>query len=325
MSRVDVIVSTFNHPDLLAKCLASLAQSTCQDYRLIVVDDHSDHPVTEIVRRTHPTATIIRSKQNRGLVRCLNAAIRHGNSPLVAVLNDDTELDPDWLQELVSCADRHPEAGAIASRMRLMSDRRRMHSAGDYMTVTGMPGSRGVWLEDVGQYDQEEEVFAPCGGAVLYRRSAIEAVMLDGDQIFDSRLFMYCEDVDLAWRLQSNGYRVWYAPKAIVYHQLSATAGGPLASYYVHRNIWLVLARRMPSEIRRRYWPRIAARHLGRGMQQLRHLREPAARAGFRGWTAGLAMSLPELLRQPRIDSYEAKRIEMLLVDPARRHQTNLR
>ncbi len=315
MTQVDLIVSTYNHPELLEACLSSLQASTFNDYRLFVVDDHSTAPVLGLVRRYDPRAVVIRSKKNMGLVRCLNAAIRAGSSPLVAILNDDTEVEPDWLGQLVQAAERHPDAGSIASKMRLMSDRNKLHSAGDFMTVTGIAGSRGVWLDDVGQYDTEEEIFAGCGGAILYRRSAIEAVAIDARHVFDPSLFMYCEDVDLAWRLQRAGFPCWYAPRAIVYHHLSATAGGSLASYYVHRNLWLVLARRMPISMLKERKIRILARHLARGVAQLRYIKQPAARAALRGYVVGLFRGLVDLARRPADPPLDHERIDQLLLD----------
>ena len=147
------------------------------------------------------------------------------------------------------------------------------------MVVFGMPGNRGVWLDDFGQYDREAAVFSACGGAALYRRSALEAMRAHDGFIFDERLFMYCEDVDVGWRLQTLGWHCIFAPHAVVYHALSATGGGTLASYYVSRNIWMVMALSVPDQFLRPYRSRILAYHLGRLKRTLQHMREPAARA----------------------------------------------
>jgi GT2 family glycosyltransferase len=292
MSRVDLIVPTYNGGDLLRACLLSLRQSSFQDFRLFVFDDASSEPISAITHSVFPLAEIVRSETNLGLARGFNLAIERGSAEYVVLLNNDTDVEPEWLGELVAAADRHPDAGSIASKLRLMSDRSRIHSAGDYFSVRGMPGNRGAWQEDVGQFDREEPVFSACGGAALYRRSALDAVRLDNGQIFDERLFMYCEDVDLGWRLQRSGWPCVFAPRAVVYHALSATGGGTLASYFVARNIWLVLSRSVPPGVLTPYRSRIAAFHVGRVFRALRHLREPAARATLRGTVAGLALAL---------------------------------
>lgn len=328
MTRVDLIVPTYNGSDLLRRCLQSLAESTFADYRLWVVDDGSSEPIAEVVGAVAPAATVIRFEKNVGLTRGLNAAIARGDAEYVVLLNNDTEVEPGWLGALVACADRHPLAGSVASRMRLMDDRSRLHSAGDYYSVRGMPGNRGVWMPDTGQFASEEPVFSACGGAALYRRDALAGVALGSGQVFDERLFMYCEDVDLAWRLWREGWECIYCPEAIVYHALSATAGGSLASYYVARNLWLVVARSVPRGI----LPnprRVAAHHLGRFVRDARHARQPAARAAIRGTLVGLATAAREWRRRSAVTDSERERLRALLTDhrlsPGLPHAATLR
>jgi GT2 family glycosyltransferase len=288
MTTVDLIIPTLNAREILGRCLDTLTASTFRDFNLIVFDDGSTEPISPVVRVRFPNATILRSDSNIGLARAFNRAIAAGSAPYVVLLNNDTEVEPTWLEELVHCAERHPEAGSVASKLRLLSDRQQLHSAGDGWSVRGMPFNRGVWLDDYGQYDHEAPIFSACGGAALYRRSALDDLLQRDGYVFDERLFMYCEDVDLGWRLQTAGWPAMFAPSAVVYHALSATGGGTLASYYVNRNLWLVMAGSVPSLFIKPYRSRIAAYHLGRAWRTLRHLREPAARASLRGTLAGL-------------------------------------
>jgi GT2 family glycosyltransferase len=319
VTRVDLIVPTYNGSDWLRGCLNTLTQSTFNDFRLVVFDDASTEDIRAVVAESFPSGEIIRVDTNVGLARGFNLAIETGAAEYVVLLNNDTEVDPDWLGELVAAADRHPEAGSIASRMRLLDDRVRLHSAGDYYSVRGMPGNRGVWQEDAGQYDREEEVFSACGGAALYRRAALDAVRLPGGQVFDERLFMYCEDVELGWRLQTSGFCCVYAPRAIVYHALSATGGGTLASYYVARNIWLVRAWSVPRGTLDPWRARAFAYHSGRVLRTLRRLREPAARATLRGTAVGLVRLMLDRRSQPRLPHDEVARLrERLWHSPVR-------
>ncbi len=313
MARVDVIVPTYNGTAYFLACLKTLALSTFVDFNLIVFDDGSDTPVERDVRAIFPDASILRVEQNAGLTRAFNRAIGFSSAEYIVLLNNDTEVEPDWLHQLVACADRHPCSGSVASKLRLASDRKVLHSAGDTYSVRGMPGNRGVWLEDYGQYDTEGEIFSACAGAALYRREALEAVRLPSGDIFDTRLFMYCEDVDLGWRLQRAGHTCVFAPRAVVYHHLSATGGGKLASRYVSRNLWLVLARSVPPEIRRRYWKRIVAHHLGRFTSTLLAVREPAARRSLAGTFEGLAVFIAERDAAPRLSHDQHERILGLL------------
>jgi GT2 family glycosyltransferase len=124
---------------------------------------------------------------------------------------------------------------------------------------------------------------------------------------------MYCEDVDLAWRLQLAGRRCVFAPAAVVHHHLSATGGGTLASYYVSRNIWLVYARTVPRDLLRPYRKRIIAFHGGRLWRTLVNIREPAARAALRGTLSGLATVLSTRPLQRPLAESETRRIVALL------------
>lgn len=315
MARVDLIVPTFNGINLLRVCLRTLEALTYQDFRLIVVDDGSDIPLPDDLVDAFPNASMLRNEQNQGLTKVFNRAIDAGDAEFVVLLNDDTEVEPDWLDELVACADRHMDAGSIASKMRLASNRDLLHSAGDTWSAWGMPGNRGVWLPDVGQYDYEAPIFSACGGAVLYRRSALETVRLANGDLFDTRLFMYCEDVDLGWRLQIAGLPCIFAPDAVVYHHLSATGGGSLASYYVARNLWHLYARSLPAPIWQASRRRILVHQLGRVWRNLQHVREPAARRSLAGTIQGVVDFLKERQPRPDIDLATLGRIRELMID----------
>jgi GT2 family glycosyltransferase len=121
--------------------------------------------------------------------------------------------------------------------------------------------------------------------------------------LFDERLFMYCEDVDLSFRAQLMGYRCLYVPTARVYHHLSATGGGPFASYYCGRNSIYVLLKNMPASLLRRYAVRMLLAQLRLAVEALRHWRGAAARARLRGQLAALRGLLPILRRRRAIQA----------------------
>jgi GT2 family glycosyltransferase len=171
----------------------------------------------------------------------------------------------------------------VACKLRLFDRRDHLHSAGDFYRVDGTPGNRGVWEKDCGQYDDARGVFGACGGAAAYRRAMLEEI-----GPFDESLGSYCEDVDLNWRARLAGSDCVYAPRAVVYHRLSATGGGPLASYYVGRNFIWVLAKDYPAELWNKYWRRILLAQWRISWEALKSIRGGAARARLRGQVAGL-------------------------------------
>ena len=289
-----VIIPNYNGEHLLPTCLGALRRQIYRHFQVIVVDDASTDSSVALLEREYPEVRLLRLERNTGLAGACNAAARIAGGDVLVMLNSDTEAEPGWLAALVETLAEHPEAGSASSKMLLFDRRDTLHTAGDLYGVDGIPRNRGVWERDDGQYDQSPEIFSGCGGAVAYRREAWEAV---GG--FDEDFFMYCEDVDLGWRLQLVGYRAVFAPQARVYHRLSATGGGAIASFYTGRNTIWVLAKDVPGRLLRRYgWPILRAQLRIAG-EALQAWRGEAARARLRGQLAGL-LSLPKMLRKRR-------------------------
>ncbi|HEU5087746.1 MAG TPA: glycosyltransferase family 2 protein [Roseiflexaceae bacterium] len=304
---IDVLIPNYNGANLLPTCLRALQHQTRTDFRVLVVDDGSTDDSLALLARDFPDVDVLARPTNQGLAAAVNAAIAATSGTYVVLLNNDTEAEPRWLEQLVGALEAYPEYSFAASKLKLFDQRDRIHSAGDFYQVNGVPGSRGVWQHDVGQYDAVEEVFGPCAGAAAYRRSALEDLAHNG-QVFDEDLVMYCEDVDLNLRARLHGMRTIYVPTAVVYHKLSATGGGTLASYYCGRNFMLVWAKNMPDRLVRRYWPRLLVSQLGFVFHSVWHAREPAARARLRGQWQGL-LALPHFWRKRRHASVPATRL----------------
>jgi GT2 family glycosyltransferase len=209
--RVDVIIPTFDGAALLVACLDALRRQTFRDFVPTVIDDGSTDGTAAILARDYPEVRVLRREHNGGLVAACNAGIAATGAELICLLNNDTEAEPGWLTALVTALDAAPDAASVASKILLFDRRDTLHSAGDGFTITGLPINHGVWRRDVGRYDEEHEPFGPCAGAGLYRRAALRAVATAAGPL-DPDLYMYCEDVDLAWRLQLAGYRCVFAP-----------------------------------------------------------------------------------------------------------------
>lgn len=320
--RIDILIPTFDGLALLIACLNSLRQQTYRDFVVTVIDDGSTDGTAAWLATEYPEVRVLRHERNSGLVAACNAGITATSAELICLLNNDTEAEPTWLAALVAALDNSPGAASAASKMLLFDRRDTLHSAGDGFTATGLPVNHGVWRRDEGQYDWGHEPFGPCAGAALYRRAALQAITTDTAGPLDPDLYMYCEDVDLNWRLQLGGYRCVFAADARIYHHLSATGGGPFASYWVGRNLFLVLIKNMPLPLLRHYWPRIVAVYAGRAYRAARAWRGAAARATLRGMFATLP-ALPHFWRkrcqQTTLGAAELARIERLLLVPDRR------
>lgn len=302
---VSVIIPNWNGAHLLPVCLDSLGRQTCTDYEVIVVDNASTDGSRELVSRDYPAVRVVTLDSNRGFAGGVNAGIRVARGKIIALLNNDTEVERTWLEELSRSLQGNSRAGMAASKLRLFDEREKLHSAGDFYGVDGVPGNRGAWEVDHGQYDDPGSVppiFGACAGAAAYRRELFERI-----GVFDEDLGSYCEDVDLNWRARLAGYECVYAPRAVVYHRLSATGGGSRASYFVGRNFILVLVKDYPTRLVRKYWPRIVSAQARIAWDALTNWRGQAARARLRGQLAGIA-SLPRFLSK-RAKTQSLKRI----------------
>ena len=244
--KFSIIIPNYNGLRFLQPCLDALRGQTypAELTEIILVDDASHDSSVTFVQSNYPEVRIVQLARNSGLAVGCNAGAAAATGDLLVMLNNDTEVEPGWLAALVAAAEAAPNAGAIASKMLLFDRRDTLHNAGDLMGIDGIPRNRGVWQQDAGQFDDQPVVFGGCGGGVAYRRDAWEQA---GG--FDERLFMYLEDVDLAWRLQLLGWEAVFAPAARLYHHLSATGGGVLASYYTGRNTIWVIAKDMPGPL----------------------------------------------------------------------------
>lgn len=301
---ISIIIPNYNGAKLLPTCLDSLrAQSYEGEREIIVVDDASSDASLAVLAH-YAEVRVVLHQRNRRFAAAVNSGIAAAHGELIILLNNDIWCDPGWLAALVTAADMHPDYAAFASHIRLWRngvadpvadfathpEQARLHSVGDYYALNGVPNSRGVWQLEQGRYTEAEEVFGVCAAAALYRRSALQAISQDNPtaQPFDERLIMYCEDVDVNLRLRERDLRTLYVADAVIYHKLSATGGGVLASYYVGRNIILLAARHWTKAMWRQYWPRFLGAQLRITVQSLHHLREPAARARLHGQLVGL-------------------------------------
>ncbi len=284
MLSAAVIVVNWNGKAYLRVCLQSLRRQTHPDFQVIVVDNGSTDGSLEMLAQEFPEVRVEALKENMGFVVASNIGAQlAGDVDVLVMLNNDTEVEPDWLQALCAALEAHPQAGAAASKMLLFDRRDVLHAAGDVMAPGFFPQNRGVWEVDQGQYDDDIWVFGPCGGAAAYRREVWEA--LGG---FDERLFMYLEDVDLAWRMQKAGWKTVFVPEARVYHHLSATGGGKIASYYVGRNLILLHRWHLGWSEVRQAWRPLLAGHVRIVWDALRAWRGEAARARLKGVVHGV-------------------------------------
>ena len=261
MPRVSAAVLNYNGKDLLDVVVPSLLAQSFGDFELILIDDSSTDDSVAYARGRWPELRVVAAGEgNVGVAAALNAAVRAATGELVALLNNDLELEPGWLRALVDALDRHPQAASASGKLLRFDERTVIDSAGDIFMRSGMAFGRGAGQVDRGQFDHEEEVFAPTAGAGLFRASALADV-----GPFDESLFAYLEDVDWGLRAQLAGYRSVYVPGAVAYHMGSRTTGGdanPRFFGLLRRNTIAVLIKDVPLRFLARNLHVIVGNHL---------------------------------------------------------------
>ena len=278
-----VVIPNWNGQHLLQVCLDSLRSQTYPAIEVIVVDNASVDGSPAYIRAHYPEVALIELDRNQGFTGACNVGMTAARGEFIALLNNDTEAAPNWAAEIVAALDERVDVGMAASKMLLFDRRGYIHATGDFFTTDGCAGNRGVWEKDEGQYDRADYVFAACGGSAVYRKTMLERIGL-----LDDDYFFLLEDIDLAWRAQLAGYKALYVPGAVIYHRLSATGGGRVASFYYGRNgIWL-LAKNLPAALWRKYARQIFRKQASLAWQALKAWRGAEARARLRGMAIGL-------------------------------------
>jgi GT2 family glycosyltransferase len=243
---VSVIIVNWNSGKLLEKCIGHLKRQTVLPQYVYVIDNaNTDGSLDNI--NPSDWLRIIKSPKNIGFAAGNNRALLECDTDFVALLNPDAFPEPDWIEKLMTAAEKNPDAVAFGSRQLCYEDKTILDGIGDCYHVSGLVWRKRHGLHQRSRDMEEQEIFSPCAAAAMYRRNAIEAV---GG--FDEDYFCYLEDVDLGFRLRLAGYKAIYVPGAVVRHVGSATTGGQRSNfsvYHGHRNLVWTYVKNMPGPL----------------------------------------------------------------------------
>jgi len=218
--RVSIIILNYNGEPHLDACLGSLEAMTFprSEVEILVADNASTDRSCTIVREGYPFATVLEHGENLGFSAGNNRAAERARGTYVAFLNNDTRVEPGWLEPLVEALDANADVVCAGSKV-LSFDGSRVLYAGGEINFAGFGFQRGLGdaRESHGSAAPAETLFAT-GCALLARR---DAYLRTGG--FDDDYFAYYEDVDLGWRWWVLGERVLYVPASVVYHKGDAS------------------------------------------------------------------------------------------------------
>ena len=219
MAKTTVVIPNYNGIQYIENCLKSLKESSISDFQVIMIDNASADGSFELVQEKFPDVQLIRNEKNEGFSKAVNQGILACQTEYVLLLNNDTVVSREFVEELEKVMDANPKLFSANAKMISLHDQTKMDDAGDFYCALGWPFAKGKG-KNPQKYQQDYPVFASCAGAAIYRRNIFDEIGL-----FDENHFAYFEDIDIGYRARIYGYCNIFASKAVVYHAGSATSG----------------------------------------------------------------------------------------------------
>lgn len=249
MTSVLIVVLNWNGADDTLQCVSSLTKQPGDDFSILVIDNGSkadDFKKLDFLKAI-PQLEIIREPKNLGFAGGVNVGIRYAiknNFEYVALFNNDAVVDKGWLENLQAGFKIDHSISAVTGLL-LHEDGKTIDSTGDYYSTWGMPFPRSRDLQTVTAPDSGY-VFSATGGATLYKTSLFKEIGL-----FDESFFAYYEDVDVSFRAQLAGHKIYYNKKALAYHKQGATSGKipGFTVYQTFKNIPLLYIKDVPTSL----------------------------------------------------------------------------
>ncbi|KZX16133.1 N-acetylglucosaminyl-diphospho-decaprenol L-rhamnosyltransferase [Methanobrevibacter cuticularis] len=256
MVKIFIVIPNFNGLNLLINCLNSLENINSHNFNLsiLIIDNGSKDGSVDFLKNKFENADtnnisnhmLIINENNLGFAKAVNQGIEianKNNSDYICLLNNDTEVKPDFLDNLFKTIEKDENIFSVGSKMLRYDNPDLIDDAGDEYTLFGWTKKSGDGVS-IKHYTEEREIFSACGGATLYKMSILNKICY-----FDENFFAYMEDVDIGYRARIFGYKNLFSPNAIVYHHGSASSGSKYNEFKIKlaaRNNVFVIYKNMP-------------------------------------------------------------------------------
>ncbi len=249
MLNVAVVILNWNGEALLERYLPSVLEYS-HGAKIYLADNASTDGSVAYVRKYFPEIRVIQNEINGGFAKGYNDALKKVDADIYCLLNSDVEVTPDWLSPVLEVFEKHPEAAIVQPK--ILDLLRPDHfeyagAAGGFLDQLGYPFCRGRIFQslekDLGQYNDITEIFWATGACMFIRKAVFDE--LDG---FDEDYFAHQEEVDLCWRAQNKGYKVFYVGTSEVYHLGGSTLSNmnPKKTYLNFRNSLFSITKNLP-------------------------------------------------------------------------------
>lgn len=254
--KVAIVILNWNGQKFLEQFLPTVLSSTYSNFEVIIADNGStDNSITFLTQK-FPLLKLIRFKENYGFAKGYNEALKQIMADYYVLLNSDVEIDPGWLEPMVELLSSDKNIAACQPKILSFHNKKMFDyagAAGGWLDKYGYPFAKGrifdVIEEDKGQYNQQEPIFWASGAALFIRTAIFHEV-----KGFDEYFFAHQEEIDLCWRIQLAGYKIYSCPASKVYHVGGGTLprGNSLKTYLNFRNNRIMLSKNLP--ITKKIW-----------------------------------------------------------------------
>lgn len=238
---VSIISVHFNHLEVTEEFIQSILKIDYDPVEIFVVDNGSmEEPIVPIIEK-YPQINFIISKKNLGFAGGNNLAIKKAKGDFLLFINNDTEVEPDFLEPLVNHFNENDKLGMVCPLIKYFNTNIIQYAGNSAINnFTGRSSRTGFKEEDKGQYNAKFQTEMIDGAAVLVKKEVIE-IIGPMPEVF----FLYYEEIDWCTQAKNAGYEIWVNGHSVVYHKESMSVGNnsPFKLYYMTRNRVLFLRR----------------------------------------------------------------------------------
>lgn len=238
---ISLITINYNQTVVTCDLLESTRSLTYPRFEIIVVDNGSREDPTESIQRgNYPNVTVVVSPENLGFSGGNNLGIRHAQGDYYFLLNNDTIVTPNLLDQLLAPFYQDSTIGVTCPKIRFYDQPTIIQYAGYHPLnqYTGRTWAIGLMEPDLGQHDQPGMTYFAHGAAMLVSRDVLERA-----GSLDDSFFLYYEELDWSARIRRAGFQIYYQAEALIYHRESMSVGkaNSLKVYYHTRNrLWFM-------------------------------------------------------------------------------------
>jgi GT2 family glycosyltransferase len=246
---VSIVILNWNGRLYLEQFLPSVLSSTYTNFEVVVIDNASSDDSVPFLKTSYPGIKILPLPENFGFAKGYNEGLKQVKADYYILLNSDVEVEKGWIEPVIALMQSNKNIAACQPKLLQFKNKKLFEyagAAGGWLDHLGYPFAKGrifdVCEEDSGQYDDPEPIFWASGAAMFVRASVYH--QLEG---LDEYFFAHQEEIDICWRMQLAGHKIFSCPQSVVYHVGGGTLpkGNSKKVFLNFRNNLVMMAKNM--------------------------------------------------------------------------------